>query len=233
MLVMGQPQFATQDDDGTGDGLPLIPEWQLGASGSSHHDMSPLSSIDVSTDVANAFTRLRNIFQRARDVPLPTTRLHELICFVVHRLLLPPLDTQTCPPQPASECIRSAIVLYMFIIQGPTYYSHAVILNTIVTRYMGYLTQLEDAVPLQESLHVWLLAMGLVASAGTTHHQWFVERARCLAATFQLSVWDDVFSHLKSFLWLHMPHGESIFRPHWDTVLDTTKPPAMHHWYPI
>ena len=232
MLVMGQPQFGTQDDNGTGDGLSLIPEWQLGASGP-HHDIPQFGSVDVGTDVANAFTRLRNIFQRARDVPLPTTRLHDLICFVVHRLLLPPSDAQTCPSQPATECMRSAIVLYMFIIQGPTYYSHSVILNTIVTRYMGYLTQLEDAVPIQESLHVWLLAMGLVASDGTTHHQWFVERARCSVATFQLCVWDEVFSHIKSILWLETPHGEADFRPHWDTVLDMTKPPPMHRWYPI
>lgn len=232
MLVMGQPQFATQGDDGTGDGLPLIPEWQLGASGSDP-DISQLGSIDVSNDVANAFTRLRNIFQRARDVPLPTTRLHDLICFVVHRLLLPPSDAQTGPSQPATECVRSAMVLYMFIIQGPTYYSHAVILNTIVTQYMGYLTQLEDTLPIPESLHVWLLAMGLVASDGTTHHQWFVERARSLAASFRLGVWDDVFTHIKSILWLEMPHGESLFRPHWDTALDRTKPPPMHRWYPI
>lgn len=231
MLVMGQPQFATQDDDGTGDGLPLIPEWQLGASGPQQY-IAQFGTINVRPDVADAFTRLRNIFQRARDVPLPTTRLHDLICFVVHRLL-PPSNAQTCPLQPATECTRSAIVLYMFIIQGPTYYSHSVILNSIVTRYIGYLTQLEDAFPIPESLHVWLFAIGLVASDGTTNHQWFVERARCLAASFQLGVWDDVFSHIKSILWLETPHGEALFRPHWETALDMMKPPPMHRGYPV
>jgi hypothetical protein len=215
MLVMGHPQFETQDDVGIGDGIPPIPEWQLDST-SLHDDLSDLGSIDVDYAVRNVFIRLRNAFQRSQRIPFPTTRLHDLTCFVVHRLLL------TANPQssPITECIRYGIILYMFITQGPTYYSHAVILNTIVTRFMEHLKQLELTPRLHDSLDVWFLAIGMVASAGTTHYQWFMERAQAMAVSLQLGSWDDILVCTKSILWLETLQGEDTFRPHWDAILN-------------
>jgi hypothetical protein len=218
MLIMGHPQFETQDDVGIGDGIPPIPEWQLDST-ALHDDLSELSSIDIENPVRNVFARLRNVFQRAQRIPFPTTRLHDLTCFVVHRLLLSASDTANPQSSPITECIRYAIILYMFIIQGLTYYSHAVIFNTIVTRFMEHLKQLESTPCIYDSLDVWLLAIGMGASTGTTHYRWFMERAWAMAASLQLGNWNDALARIKRVLWLETLQGEDIFRPHWDAIL--------------
>jgi len=225
MLIMGHPQFETQDDDGIGDGIPPIPEWQLDST-ALDDDLSKLSSIDVHYAVMNVLIRLRNVFQRAQRIPFPTTRLHDLTCFVVHRLLLSASHMANPQSSPIAECIRYAIILYMFIIQGPTYYSHAVILNAIVTRFMEHLKQLESTPRVYDSLDVWLLAIGMVASTGTTHYQWFMERARAVAASLQLGNWNDALVRIKSVLWLEILQGEDIFRPHWDAILSAANQPG-------
>jgi hypothetical protein len=217
MLIMGHPQFSTQDDVGIGDGLPPIPEWQFDAT-ALPDDFSALSSIDVDYAVRNVFIRLRHVFQRAQHIHFPTTRLHDLTCFVVHRLLLSTADPQSSP---GTECMRCAIILYMFIIQGPTYYSYAVIMNTIVTRFMAQLQHLESTPRLHDSLDVWFLAVGMVASTGTSYYLWFMERARDVAASLQLGSWNDALVHVKNVLWLETLQGEEIFQLHWDAVLGT------------
>lgn len=224
MLIIGHPQFETQDDVGIGDGIPPIPEWQLDST-APYDDLSELSSISVDYAVRNVFIRLRNIFQRAQRIPFPNTRLHDLTCFVVHRLLLSASDT-VIPQSPITECVRYAIILYMFIIQGPTYYSYAVILNTIVTRFIEHLKQLKSTPRVYNSLNVWLLAIGMVASTGTTHYQWFIERARAMAASLQLGNWKDALVRIKSVLWLETLKGEDIFQPHWDAILSTMNQPG-------
>jgi hypothetical protein len=226
MLIMGHPQFETQDDVGIGDGIPPIPEWQLDST-ALHDDLSELSSIDVDYAVRNVFIRLRNVFQRAQQIPFPTTRLHDLTCFVVHRLLLSASDTANPQSSPITECIRYAIILYMFIIQGPTYYSHAVILNTIVARFGDNLKELESIPRECDLLDVWFLSIGMAASTGTTHYQWFMERARVVAASIQLGNWNDTLTGIKSVLWLETLQGEDIFRPHWDAILSGANQPGL------
>ncbi|KAK2054787.1 hypothetical protein LY76DRAFT_619015 [Colletotrichum caudatum] len=126
MIVTGHPQFETQDDAGIGDGVPPPPEWQLD-SAALHEDMSALGDAETDHTVRDAAVRLRYIFRRAaQQVPLAPARLHDLTCFVIHRLLLSmPRGGSDTHQSPASECARNAIILYMFIVQGPTYYSHA------------------------------------------------------------------------------------------------------------
>jgi hypothetical protein len=225
MLIMGHPQFKTQDDVGIGDGIPPIPEWQLDST-TLHDGLFQLSTIDVGFEVRNVFVRLRNVFQRAQQVPFLSTRLHDLTCFVVHRLLLPASDTANPQSSPITECIRYAIILYMFIVQGPTYYSHAVILNTIVARFMENLKQLESIPHEYDSLDVWLLAIGMVASAGTTNYQWFMERAQAMAASLQMSDCNDALIRIKNVLWLETLRGEDIFRPHWAAIIDAADQPG-------
>lgn len=218
MLIMGHPQFETQDDYGIGHGIPPIPEWRL-TSTALNENFSELNSIDGDHTVRNVFIRLRNVFQRAQGTPLPNTRLHDLTCFVVHRLLHSASDTVNSQSLPIIECIRYAILLYLFIIQGPTYYSHAVIFNMIVTRFMEHLKQLESSLRVYDSADIWLLMIGMVASTGTPNYQWFMERARAIAISLQLGTWNDVIVRIKSVLWWETLQGEAIFRPHWDTTL--------------
>lgn len=107
----------------------------------------------------------------------------------------------------------------MFIAQGPTYYSHAVIQNTIVIRFMEHLEHLAST-RVYESLDVWFAAVGLVASAGTAHHGWFMKRAQDIAAALQLGNFGDTLTHIKTVLWLEKPQSEDLFRSHWDTIFD-------------
>ncbi|OLN88055.1 hypothetical protein CCHL11_00219 [Colletotrichum chlorophyti] len=219
MIVTGHPQFDTQDDVGVGDGVPAPSEWQL-ESTAVHEQIPALTNFEVNNEVKNVFIRLRHIFHKAENIGLPPTRLHDLTCFVVHRLLSSTSPT-TIPQLLPTECIRCAVMLYMFIIQGPTYYSHAFMLNTIVAQLMGHLKQIDNspACRTRGSLDVWTCAIGMVASGGTAHYQWFVERAQILVASLPLCSWYDVVGHLKSLLWLEASPSENIFRPHWDAIL--------------
>ncbi|KAL4864032.1 hypothetical protein BDV12DRAFT_201534 [Aspergillus spectabilis] len=220
LLVMGHPQFSTQDDVGIGDGIPPIPEWQLDLSNSSHKHTSFLTTLDVINDfeVRNVFTRLHSAFTRAQQIPFSSTRLHDLTCFVIHRLLLSASDPPITSSSPMTECIRYATILYMFIIHGPTYYSHAVIMNTITARLINHLKDLDLTPHFYESLDVWLIAIGLVASANTPQYQEFKERAEIIAPSLQLETWNDAHMHIKSILWMENAQADHIFCPHWEAI---------------
>ncbi|KAJ5606007.1 hypothetical protein N7510_008788 [Penicillium lagena] len=218
MLIKGYPQFETQDDLGIGDGIPPVSEWQLDLT-TIGDNLPELSSVISDPAVRNVFIHLRILFQRARRIPFTPSWLHDLTCFVVHRLLLSAPDTGKSQSTPTTECIRHAIILYMFITQGPTYYSHGVILNTLVTRFIKHLKQLELTPRIRDSLDVWLLAVGMVASFDTTHYDVLVGRARNLAAHLLLNNWKDALIYIKSVLWLETEEGEDMFRPHWVPIL--------------
>ncbi|KFH45396.1 hypothetical protein ACRE_038330 [Hapsidospora chrysogenum ATCC 11550] len=219
MLVMGQPQFETQDDVGIGHGIPPIPEWQLDPATPDVDDQCDLNMEDIDYPVRNVLTRLRSVFHRAKRQPLPPTRFHDLTCFVVHRLLLTAPDSSTSSLSPTTECLRYAIILYMFTIQGPTYYSHAVILNTMVARLSTHLDRLESESHDPGSLNVWLCTIGMVAATVTTHHQRFVDRTRAVAGAMELRHWDDALAWIRSVLWLETPQGDRMFRNHWEAAL--------------
>lgn len=226
MLVNGHPQFETQDDSGIGDGIPPIPEWQLDWD-DFDDNLYDLEMLEVDHAVKNVFARLRTVFQRARRIPLPTTNcLHDLTCFVVHRLLLTAPGVETDQPSPVTECIRYAIILFMLICQGPTYYSHAVFMESIVVRFIDYLGQLELTSDQLDSLHVWLVSVGMVTSTGTPHYHSFMEGARSLAASLQIKNWDDIFVHIKRVLWLDSRGAQELFRSYWDSVLGMGQPPS-------
>lgn len=240
MLVKGHPQFQTQDDMGTGEGIPPIPEWQLDSTRPEEEeedeDESNRFFPDIiaqlgNDEVRNVLIRLKHSFRRARRYPpFPSTRLHDLTCFVVHRLLFtaPSPSLQSSAASPVTECVRYAIILYMFTIQGPTYFSHAVILDSLLGRFMGYLEQL-DSMPRKESgsraLDIWLLSIGLVASSGTSQirHRWFGEKVRVLAGSLGIGGWVGVRECVMGMLWLEIGLMEDIFRGCWDGVLGSTE----------
>lgn len=226
MLVTGHPQFETQDDVGIGDGIPPIPEWQIEPT-HNHVWLSELGGNDIDHAVKNVFLRLRNVFQRAQRIPLQPTRLHDLACFVIHRLLFSVRDMnddESCSS--ITECLRLAMILYMFIIQGPTYFSHAVMMNTIATQFVEQLKRLESIPRSSDSLDVWLFSIGVVASVGTANLQWLMDGARKTVASMELSDWDDVLVHMKWILWLDLPRGEDIFRTHWEVIFGTANRPG-------
>ncbi|KAL2268913.1 hypothetical protein VTJ83DRAFT_3759 [Remersonia thermophila] len=233
MLIMGHPQFDTQDDAGTGSGIPPIPEWLFSPAALHDHPELP-GGLDIGREPANTLTRLHGVFRRASHTPLTSARLHDLTCFVIHRLLLTSSDLSTGPTTPLAEAIRYGIILFMFMLQGPTYFSHAVIFNRILRHFDGHLKQLEPTASITHpSMCVWLLAVGMAASAGTPLYSWIRDAAKDVAASLQLNTWDDVLTRLKSVLWLESRQSGALYRLHWDALFQGKTPenppdPAIH-----
>ncbi|KAL6859516.1 hypothetical protein J3F83DRAFT_749255 [Trichoderma novae-zelandiae] len=232
MLVMQAPQFPTKDDAGCGNGISAIPQWQLASADAETRD-EILGSLNITPAMSNVLSRLRGIFHHSWHSGLTNTQLHDLTCFVVHRLLLlPPFtdtntgaDAHANPVQPAaSECLRYATALYMLIIHGTTYYSHVGFANAIILRLRYHLAALQAAAAASTTDHVtgpleiWALSVGMVATAGngpSRDHEWFADQARASAAALGVSKWDDVVSHLQAILWARMPQ-EELFRQEWE-----------------
>lgn len=224
MLILGHPQFPVQDDGGTGEGVPPIAEWLL-CSGALEDDTIPELSWIIDDDtVRTALIRLRYIFRRAEAEPFSGTKIHDLALFVTHRLLLSAPDTKDLSPSPVTECIRYALILYMFMIQGPTYYSHVVILNSILTKFIGHLDHLESISHVHDSLDIWLLMIGMVASAGTPNYSHFTRKTRDACDYLQLTGFYDALTYMKSVCWLGGRQGEELLRPHWDAVQSNDSP---------
>ncbi|OKP14560.1 hypothetical protein PENSUB_13912 [Penicillium subrubescens] len=219
MLILGHPQFPVQDDGGVGDGIPPISEW-LSCSTTLENDTIPELSWVIDDEVVRtALARLRYIFNRAEGEPFSGTKLHDLTLFVTHRLLLSVPDTQDSTSSPVTQCIRYALIIYMFIIQGPTYYSHDVILSSIVTQFIWHLERLESTPHVYDALDIWLLTIGIVASAGTANYHSYTAKIRGVCAYLNLTDFPDVLTYLKSICWLGGSQGEDILRPHWNAIL--------------
>lgn len=224
MLVTRKPQFDTQDDVGIGDGIPPIPEWQ--------YDYVPfdtqycgIENGQVNPNILNVLARLRAIFQRAHCAPISPTRLHDLACFVIHRLLK--IDSEN-PTLALTECLRYAIALYMFILQGTTYFSHAVILNELSTRLVEYFQILETDLGEACSFHIWVCSIGMVASVGTESYMLYTNKAAVYANYLNIESWYDVCGHMANVLWLETPDTIESFRSHWDSVISSRFNIAMN-----
>ncbi|CEJ55079.1 hypothetical protein PMG11_01356 [Penicillium brasilianum] len=219
MLILGYPQFPVQDDGGVGDGIPPIPEWLLCSIAPEDDTLPELNWVIDDKIVETALIRLRYIFKRVEGEPLSGTRLHDLALFVTHRLLLSVPDIQDTNTSPVTECIRYALILYMFTIQGPIYYSHAVILSSLVTKFIEHLKILESFSHVYDALDLWLLTMGMVASVGTPGYSFFTEMIRRVCFHLQITEFHDALKCIKGICWLGGLQGEALLRPHWDVVL--------------
>jgi hypothetical protein len=109
MLITGKPQFKTRDDFGIERGIPSIPQWYLDPP-ISRSDSSSLEALMADQTIWNVFIRLCNVFEKAQDVPLSTTQLHDLTCFVIHRILPSASDSTISFASPLAECMRYGIV---------------------------------------------------------------------------------------------------------------------------
>ena len=206
---MGSPQFETQDDLGLGCGISTIPQWYSQSAQSAEvFNFSDLFKCDLDSPLTDIIDRLRMIFHIPDSLSISTTDLHDLTCFVLHRLLLLSPSTNSM-----SECLRFATCVYMFIIHGPTYYYHAVILKSLILKLK---IRLEFLPPSETSnaLSIWLLFVGMTGAIGTEHHNWFVEKLRVVAIKRSLRSWDDVEPLLQTILWMKTTPG-SLFQQAW------------------
>ncbi|EEY14084.1 C6 zinc finger domain-containing protein [Verticillium alfalfae VaMs.102] len=117
-------------------------------------------------------------------------------------------------PSPVSQCLRYSTALYMFIIQGPTYYPHTVIMSDVIRNLIENREQLDPS-----PFDIWIFTIGLAASVGTAQYQWFLERARAAATSLQLREWGHVLAHTRAILWSETLCEGDVFRPAWDDIL--------------
>ena len=225
MIVTQTPQFSIQDSNGCGNGIAPIPQWY---EATNNKNSTMLTTLDVpllDPDILDTICRLHNLFDSSQYI-LCSTDLHDLTCFVVHKLLL-------WSPQPshgnfpcdltASGSIRHALVLYMLVIQGPTYFTHAQLQYATTLKLQAQLEHTWYTMFLgHSSLAVWLLSVGLVASDGLPEGQWFAKRARTAADVLFLQTWDDVKVHLEEILWLDSRVAEPLFQQKWDGIWTIT-----------
>jgi hypothetical protein len=220
MIVMQSPQFATQDDAGHGDGIAPTPLWQ--AVGSHPSTPSTPETLELEPVVENVLYRLRMLFHKPDQFPMSTAEFHDLTCYVLHRLLEPnrhPMDRRKSTHQPNSESVRLATALYLLIIHGPTYFSHAALQYKLATRLKTHLEScLYGFQQSNGSLVLWILSIGMVATSDMADYTWFATRGTEAAASLGTQTWEDVLSHLKHVLWFNKQHIEVVFRHHWQRV---------------
>ncbi len=223
MLVMGAPQFQTQDDFGSSHKIAPIPQWgSISRLGDQDSLLNKLNHLNLDPEIEDTLARLRIISCRytftklqSTGTCLNTTDLHDLACFVLHKLL--PFSSGGSILPNISDCIRYAISAYMFIIHGPTYYSHLGILNKLIIQLKYHLESMISPPISYFELSVWFFSIGMVASIGTKEYEWFVARATEMSVLADLHCWEDVEPLLESVLWIE--NGCVImFRQAWTEI---------------
>ena len=223
LLVTGSPQFETQDDQGRGNGVSAIPQWQYEVSTESLPANSlDFSALGIDPILSNTIAKIRSIFVsvHASNSPqiLSTTILHDFTCFILHRLLsLRPSTSLASDTGHAniSECVGAAMAIYMFIAHGPTYYSHAAILNSLLLQ-VRYNLEFLSTSGVPEPLILWVLSVGAVAAAGTDEILWFRERVSTLCTKLDLRCWEDFQEYLNRVL---EPKPENLFQQLWREIV--------------
>jgi hypothetical protein len=216
---MGTPQFPAKDDFGNGDGISPIPQWQLVAA-----DIEApgriFDDLHINPALSSILSHLKTIFQDPRHSNLTNTALHDLTCYVIHRLLLlPPLIDENPMQSAASECLRYAAALYMLIIHGTTYYSHAGLAHILILQLRYHLTVLAGTSYMHEPHIIWALFTGMVSTVGGEGHQWFLNEISAAAEALDLKSWEDVLVRLQSILWIRVPQ-EELFRQTWNEIFE-------------
>jgi hypothetical protein len=225
MIAMQAPQFSAQDDSGQGDGVAPIPQWFEAANYSEGLDSPPFDTMEQA--VCDTLRRLRVLFHQPERFHLATTDLHDLTCFAMHRLLglkVDPNNGNGSHAPAMAESVRLTIALYLLLVHGPTYYSHAGLQYTLTLQLK---THLEDCLATILHVHgplaIWLLSIGMVSSTGTPQHDWFEANANEAATTLNLNTWEDVLVCIKQVLWLEKQWVEHIFQQNWIPVWATVE----------
>ncbi|KAI5458810.1 hypothetical protein BGZ63DRAFT_52493 [Mariannaea sp. PMI_226] len=222
MLVMGAPQFQVADDSRRGDGISPTPQWQL-ACADSDVQQGAHNDFDADPAITEILVYLRYIFQRTRLSHLTSTELHDLTCFVVHKLLLlPPLSPADRSRSAVSECLRYSSALYMLIIHGTTYYSHLGLAHNILLQLQSHLEALAQTEYFNGAVGIWVLSVCMETTMGMANCEWFIKQAFSVAIALGLQTWDDVVKQLNGILWLRTRHSVTL-RQKWEEILATTK----------
>jgi hypothetical protein len=222
MIVMQSPQFAAQDDCGQGDGIAPILQW-LEAAEHSERTLLPLFDAPrLDPTVNNILCRLRILLHKPGCFNLSTTDFHDLTCFALHRLLSLTFSStlrNDSESTAISESVRFAMALYLLIVHGPAYFSHAGLQYTLTLQLKSHLEHFLDTILRNNGpLAIWLLSVGGVASNGTSNHLWFTTQAREAASALGLHTWESISSRLGEILWMEKQQAEAIFRQNWESV---------------
>lgn len=218
MIVMQIPQFPAQDESEPDDGIAPITRWYQASSNINNLVPTVLHIPLLDPGIADVLCRLHNLFDSSQ-YNLSSNELHDLTCYVIHKLLLwePELqnDRIMCDLT-ASGVVRHATVLYLLIIHGPTYFSHA---------RLQYATALKLQAQMEYSwlnmlfnhgaLTLWLLSVGMVASDGIPEGQWFRSQAHKASKALDLRTWDDIVVRLRGIVWLDATAAEPLFQQKW------------------
>lgn len=221
MVVTQTPQFSTQDHDGSDEAIAPISQWHK-ASGDLFELNPVLANIPLlDSDITDVLCRLHNLFD-SNQHSLSSTDLHDLACYVVHRLLLwsPQRQADSFPCDLAtSGIVRHALVLYLLIIHGPTYFSHAQLQYATSLKLQGQMEHTWfNLMTNHGSLAIWLLSIGMVASDGTPEGHWFIKQARTATEYLGLQTWNDIVVCLQNVVWLNLPTAASMFQQKWQEV---------------
>lgn len=225
MVVMQTPQFPAQDEAGPGDGIAPIPLWYQANSNINAPIPLVLDTPSIDPGIADILYRLHNLFDSSCS-KLSTTDLHDLTCYALHKLLLwePRLHVDcTLCDLTASGMIRHATVLYLLIIHGPTYFSHARLQYATALKLQAqmeynWLNMLFN----HSALTLWLLSVGMVASDGLPEGQWFISQAYKAAEALNLWTWDEVVVPLRGIVWLDSTSAVPLFQQKWQEAWTTT-----------
>ncbi|KAF5680077.1 hypothetical protein FHETE_621 [Fusarium heterosporum] len=214
LLVTGFPQYPVQDDIAIGDGVAPTLQWLLAAAFVEVQD-PVVEALQLEPSIADILARLRGIFHQPNASSFLRDELHDLTCFVVHKLLLVPPLTNS----PQSECLRCAMALYMLIIHGTTYYTHTELANSIIQRLKSQLQPLAGKTGglMFDSLQIWVLSVTITSASDPTDIQWLTYAAKIAANAMGLQSWDDVIFYLRNILWLETERANTI-RHQWDRI---------------
>ncbi|KNG45392.1 c6 zinc finger domain-containing protein [Stemphylium lycopersici] len=224
MILLQTPQFDVQNDWGRGDAIAPIPQWVDAADKSQKELPSHFVGLEIQLSVRDTLLRLRSIFDMSQQQALSTTDLHDLTCFVLHKLLsLSPPPFETSRGVAESECVRYSVALYMLIIHGPTYFTHAHLQSNLVSGLRAHLDGTMQSLSLyHEAIALWGLTVGMVASDGTSENFLFESQVKALCVRLNLHAWVDIRNLLEQVLWYKMPWAELIFQQRWEMAMMTT-----------
>ena len=223
LLVTGSPQFEAQDEYGTGNGVWSIQQWQ---SNLPVEQPSPellvFGELGLDPILEHTITAVQSIFSARRSSNNPgelsTTDLHDLTCFFLHRLLgLHPFTGDDSRSAHTSECLRYGVSIYMFLVHGPTYYSHASILHSLLLQLKLHLESLITSKP-QNAFLLWLLSVGAVAATETNESKWFRERVTALSTEMGIQYWEDFKAHMERILWFKA-RAQVLFQQMWEEII--------------
>jgi hypothetical protein len=220
---MQTPQIDVQDDLCLGDGIAPIPQWFEQQTISRDELPSGLLNLGLDPSISDVFLRLHRLFLVSHEHKLSTTDFHDLTCYVLHKLLAwSPDNSQPQLPDwiATSQGIRYAVALYMLIIHGPTYFSHAHLQSSLVGELKRHI---ESLLPVSAIAHgpvaLWVLTIGMAASQDALTCDWFTAKAITVARELKLQAWDDILQCMEGVVWYKTRCGEERFRQQWEKAL--------------